>query len=94
MTDAEIAHLPVTSRKPEPRHVFGQPLYVLQDPQRGREHPQTERTCAVCKVVKITVHGTNGAAWREWRLPNCLDQFGDAMGAPPCEASVLSGGAS
>lgn len=85
MTD-DVAHLPVTPRKPVPRHVFGEPVYVLQDPQRGRDYPQTERTCAACKIVKITVHGANGAAWREWRLPDCVPQFSDAMGPPPCSS--------
>lgn len=89
MTDADVAQLPVDYRAPVPRHVFppGGDVYVAQDPERGRPHPQTERTCSVCSVVKITVHGPNGGAWREWRLPNCVDQFSDALGAPPCTST-------
>ena len=90
MTD-NVAHLPVKARKPEPRHAYGQPVFVPQDPERGRPYPQTERTCAACKLVKITVHGKDGGAWREWRFSGHAQQFGDAGGAPPCLPSTEAG---
>lgn len=90
MTD-DVAQLPVNYRTPAPRHIYGEPVYVLQDPERGRPHPQSERTCAVCKLVKITVHGEGGGAWREWRFSGHAQQFGDAGGAPPCLSSTGAG---
>jgi hypothetical protein len=89
MSEAEVSQLPVRTLPQAPRHVFGVPHFIAQDPARGRPYPQTERSCP-CGVVKVTVHGKDGAAWREWRLPNCKPQFSDALGAPPC---TLSGSA-
>lgn len=75
--------MPVTPLPNVPRHVYGEPRYVRADPKVGRFYNQTERTC-VCGVVKITVHGADGYAWREWRMPYSHDQFSDALGAPEC----------
>lgn len=87
MTD-EAIYLPVTRLPQVPRHVFGEPRHA-KAMASGRP-PQVERACP-CGVVKITVFGSNGAAWREWRLPGSPDQYSDAMGTPPCS---LDGGAS
>lgn len=80
MTDS-LSHLPINPLPQVPRHVYGQPHYV-KAPREGIS-AQVERTC-ICGVVKITVFGSNGSAWREWRMPNSTDQFGDALGAPEC----------
>lgn len=80
-----LTHLPVSALPPVPRHVYGDPRFVHADPAQARPYNQTERTC-VCGVVKITVHGTDGYAWREWRMPHSNDQFSDARGAPECTA--------
>lgn len=85
MTD-NLSHLPVVTLAQVPRHTFGDPRYVKADPMEGRDYPQTERTCE-CGVVKITVHGDGGSAWREWRLPGSPTQFNDALGAPPCTSA-------
>jgi hypothetical protein len=85
MTDS-LSHLPVTPLAQVPRHVYGEARYVKADPAKGRPNNQTERAC-VCGVVKITVHGGEGGAWREWRLPGSPDQYSDAMGAPPCSST-------
>lgn len=84
MTD-NLSHLPITPLAHVPRHVFGQPHYV-KAPREGAQ-AQVERTC-ICGVVKITLFGSNGSAWREWRMPGCTDQFSDALGAPECSAGA------
>ena len=85
MTD-NLSHLPVVARPHVQRHVFGQSHLVKRDPSAGRDYDQTERAC-VCGVVKITVHGEGGSAWREWRLPGSPTQFNDALGAPRCTST-------
>jgi len=64
MPDGDVIHLPPPKRQP-PRapHLFGEAVMV---PATLTRHQQTERTCAVCGAVRVTVHGDN-AAWREWR---------------------------
>jgi hypothetical protein len=49
---------------------------------------RTERTCARCGLVKITVHPPRGLAWREWRTPEGQTMQLDAT--PPCLATGLS----
>lgn len=82
MTD-NLSHLPVNPLPHVPRHTYGVPRYVHADPARGRLYNQTERVC-VCGVIKVTVHGSDGYAWREWRMTETGDQFSDALGAPEC----------
>jgi hypothetical protein len=44
---------------------------------------RTERTCPLCGLVRVTVHGANGQAWREFRLrdsPNAIR----LSTTPPC----------
>lgn len=76
-----IARLPAPKNRPP--HIFGDPVSINPDPFRAR-HQQTERTCSVCQLVKVTVHHPDGRAWREWRLPRCADQIDDDQGAPAC----------
>jgi hypothetical protein len=78
--DAGVHQLPPP--KARPPHVFGDPVSVKGDAFRAR-HPQTERTCAVCRLVKVTVHHPDGRAWREWRLADSSDQYSDDR-SPPC----------
>jgi hypothetical protein len=79
----KISPLPVSPLAKVPRHVFGESRHVKAP--RSDVSTQVERTC-ICGVVKITVFGVDGSAWREWRMPGCKDQFGDALGAPECSA--------
>lgn len=51
-----VENLPHTSL--EPRHRWGDPARLID---------RTERTCAHCGLVKITVHPPHGYPWREWR---------------------------
>lgn len=77
---SDVLQLP--HRPALPRHAFGAPLFVPQDPSRDA-HPQTERICANCGLVKVTVHGPGGDAWREWRESYASPQYRlDA--APSC----------
>lgn len=69
-----VAYLPPPKQRPP--HLFGPPVTVEPDPARGR-HQQTERTCAVCGTVKVTVHHPDGRAWREWRVRGADRQFED-----------------
>lgn len=80
MTDDNVAHLPAPkNRQP---HLFGQPISVKPDPDRGRLQ-QTERTCPVCRLVRVTVHHPDGRAWREYRLGDSENQFADGH-EPAC----------
>jgi hypothetical protein len=65
-----------------PKHQFGDPKSIgaLASPSR---FPQTERTCFLCKVIKVTVHGRGGNAWREWRMPGESVQLCDDF-RPEC----------
>jgi hypothetical protein len=66
------------------KHAWGDPI-----PIHGIATPhgcdQTERTCKLCHLVKITVHQPDGRAYREWRHPNNPDQF-PMDTTPPCLA--------
>ena len=73
---AEVVRLPSG-----PQHQFGDPVAVNVLPDR---HPQIERTCLLCGVVKITVLPREGGGWREWRLPGELKQS-EGVRAPACE---------
>ncbi len=52
----------------------------------GSEFPdgngRTLRSCANCGIIKVTVHGANGYAWREWRTKGGQVYVGDLT--PPC----------
>lgn len=54
------AALPKVSPLPR-RHKWGDGVRV------GERLDHTERTCALCGMVKITVHPPQGFPWREWR---------------------------
>jgi hypothetical protein len=43
---------------------------------------RTEKTCALCGLVKITVHPPQGLPWREWRTKAGGMWAGQAT--PPC----------
>jgi hypothetical protein len=43
---------------------------------------RTEKPCALCGLVKITVHPARGYPWREWRTKAGKGWVGDAT--PPC----------
>lgn len=65
--DSDVRNFPTPARGlPAKPHQFGAPVSVPASLELDR-HPQTERTCSVCGVVKVTVHAPDGEAWREWR---------------------------
>lgn len=66
LPDGYVVHLPPPLRQVRLPHQFGDPVSVPGTITLSR-HPQTERTCTVCGAVKVTVHGHDGIAWREWR---------------------------
>jgi hypothetical protein len=43
---------------------------------------RTERTCAICGMVKVTVHPPHGDAWREWRTK--AGAVWQGTSTPPC----------
>jgi hypothetical protein len=63
-------------------HDFGEPVSVGIDDVPDRVS-QTERTCALCRIVKITVHPRDGGGWREWRFADSPLQF-ELTYTPPC----------
>lgn len=78
--DGYVVHLPPP--KSTAPHLFGAAVRLPPDPALKR-HEQTERVCAVCKLVKVTVHHPDGRAWREWRLAGQARQFEDER-TPVC----------
>jgi hypothetical protein len=75
LPDGYIAHLPPL------KHRFGDALNVPPSYELDR-HQQTERTCAVCGAVKVTVHSPDGRHWREWRVSASAAQR--ETDTPPC----------
>jgi hypothetical protein len=63
---ADLSQLPAPHIRRTP-HVFGQPIWMPLN-------RQTERTCAICGAVKVTVHGEDGFAWRAWRAKGSSEQ--------------------
>ncbi len=47
---------------------------------------RTLRSCSNCGIIKVTVHGANGYAWREWRTKGGQVYVGDLT--PPCVGVV------
>lgn len=43
---------------------------------------RTEKTCSICGLVKITVHGPNNRHWPRFRMGDGLE--GQVDGTPPC----------
>lgn len=83
LPDGYVVHLPQPkSRAP---HLFGAATRLAPDPARKR-HEQTERVCAVCGLIKVTVHHADGRAWREWRCKDSDRQFEDER-TPLCTAA-------
>lgn len=76
--EADVVKLP-TAQHPE--HKWSDPV---SRPAGIYRYAQTERTCDVCRLVKVTVHAPNGFAWREWRRPDSVMQFKDNR-TPVCE---------
>lgn len=73
MTDAiparEVVQMPGTERAAlaPRRHVFDPQEKWVPAHRTPTRLNQTERTCTLCGVVKVTVHEEGGAARREWR---------------------------
>ena len=68
------------------RHKWSDRISVPRD-QTPSGCEQTERTCGLCKIVRITVHPPQGFPWREWRHPNSDVQFA-CEHTPPCKGST------
>jgi hypothetical protein len=64
------------------RHKWGAPVTVIDGTPSNCE--QTERTCVLCEMVKVTVHPPQGMPWREWR-PKDGPQI-QLEHTPPCRA--------
>lgn len=58
------------------KHRWGDGVHV------GEHLDRTERACALCGLVKVTVHPPVGFPWREWRMRDGKTWQGDAT--PPC----------
>ena len=56
------------------------PKRIACSPIDGND--RTEKTCANCLLVKITVHPVRGLPWREWRTKEGKGWVGDST--PPC----------
>ncbi|WP_445222235.1 hypothetical protein ACKWRH_21510 [Bradyrhizobium sp. Pa8] len=66
MSDQSSSTILVLPEGQKLHHVFGDPISVPPSLELDR-YQQTERTCSVCGVIKVTVHAPDGRAWREWR---------------------------
>lgn len=70
----------------QPRHKWGDAVAKLPaETANGCE--QTERVCAHCGLIKITVHPPVGFPWREWRLPGSRVQVKDIR-TPACTVAA------
>jgi hypothetical protein len=77
--------LPVRAR----RHSWNNDNPVTILPSEAHDgNERTERSCKLCGMVKITVHGAEGLPWREWRTKNGDRWWGQAT--PPCLDEVAS----
>ena len=83
LPDGYVAHLPPPKAMPPRRHVFGDPVSVKANLPLGRCQ-QTERTCKLCGVVKVTVHGPSDNHFRAWRKHQDAEQI-ETFAALPCE---------
>jgi 2-polyprenyl-6-methoxyphenol hydroxylase-like FAD-dependent oxidoreductase len=85
-----VEHMPLTNG---PRHRWNA-IDVKRIPacDTADGNERTERTCAYCGIIKVTVHPVQGFAWREWRTkagakwqaeytPRCV-AVGDAAQVP------------
>jgi hypothetical protein len=82
LPDGYVVHLPPPLRQVRLPHKFGDPVSVPGTITLSR-HPQTERTCTVCGAVKVTVHRSDGIAWREWRKSASDEQVATEMACEP-----------
>src|SRR4029077_1506178 len=77
-----VIHMPANRRLP---HCFGDPVWRPANPLLSR-YAQTERTCFNCGAIKVTVHGPDKKAWREWRERNGGEQC--RRPEPECSATA------
>lgn len=61
MTDRALRHSWPKAFEPGYRSIHGS--------EYTDGNSRTERACAHCGLVKITVHDGGGRSWREWRRP-------------------------
>lgn len=86
LPDGYVIHMPAQAN---PLHVYEPPVNEPAKPSLGR-HPQKERTCKLCGVIKITVLPPDGGGWREWRYPGMDKQFVDE---PRCVPAAIGASA-
>lgn len=58
----------------QPRHRWGEPVRLLD---------RTERACAHCPLIRITMHPPHGLPWREWRHRDSEARW-QMTTTPPC----------
>jgi hypothetical protein len=85
LPDGYVVHLPPPANQPAPRHVFPSGGLWVPAHKTLTRLAQTERTCTVCSVVKVTVHEEGGGARREWRWTEHGEQFAKE---PACTGSI------
>lgn len=49
-------------------HKWGDPITVTEGTPSGCQ--ETHRTCAHCKIIKVTVHPPHGYPYRMWQYPD------------------------
>lgn len=69
----------------EPRHKWPKDAVRLDGRDQSDGCDRSERTCAYCGLVKITVHPPQGLPYRQWRTPGGVICPGDQM--PVCVAN-------
>lgn len=83
LPDGYVAHLPTPVRISAPRHKFGDPVSVPASKSASGQQ-QTERTCTLCRAVKVTVHGPGDDHYRAWRTSADAEQV-ETFAALRCE---------
>lgn len=74
--------VPVAAR----RHRYRDDWRYLDGHDCPDGNSRTERPCAHCEIIKITVHPPHGYPWREWRTKGGNVYVGEAT--PPCLGEV------
>lgn len=68
------------------RHKWGDPVYLHRD-TTSSGCDETEKPCALCGLVKLTIHTPIGFPYRMWRTKAGL-RFPDNGATPLCEGST------
>jgi hypothetical protein len=71
------------SEEPAPRHSWHEDVRRIAAADTDSGNGETVRTCALCKLIMVTVHPTYGTPWHEFTMPGCEGRIKLSQ-RPPC----------